>query len=572
MSRLGRPSVLGTRYGVSTTHYLATEAASHILKQGGNAIDAGISAGISLSVVERHLCDFGGVAPIILHRPGMDAPQTIDGLGRWPRRLDLATYLERYGGTMPEGVARAVTPGAPAAWLSALALHGTMSLEEVLGPAITLAQGFPVFPRLASDIAANADQLRSWPTSSSVFLREGRPPTEGEILVQPELEQLLLELCRVERAHRHQGRQAGIVAAENAFYRGEIAERIARFLAAEGSVLDSEDLADSCAEIGTGVRTTYRGIEVHACGPWSQGPLVPMTLKLLEGFGDLGSFAPEHPRAIHRFAEAMKLTLADREGFFGDPDFVDVPMRGLLDAAYLAARRELLDEARAHPTLPPPGDPWPYEGRSGRPGYRPKPTSGSSGRDTAYVCVLDAHGNAFSATPSDDGLTSPLVPGLGIAVSTRGSQLWLDPKHPSAIEPGKRPRLTPNPALLMCGGRALMPFGCPGGDAQTQAMVQVAINILDRGLSLQEAIERPRVVSYCAPDSFYPHGSEPGVLGVEANLPESVVAELARLGHRIRTHPRFSASLAAVCAVRRRDDGALEAGADPRRESQAITW
>lgn len=572
MARLGRPPLLGRQHAVSTTHYLATEAGARLFRAGGTAIDAGVAAGIALAVVERHVADLGGVAPVIVHRPGMSRPETIDGLGHWPASLDLAGYLDRYGGEMPMGLPRAVTPAAVDAWLTTLERHGTRTLAEVLEPAIELCDGFPVYPRLAEAIGEHTDLLRTWEASARTFLPGGGVPRVGDRFVQPELRATLERLAEVERNHRHQGRKSAIRAARDEFYRGDLAERMARFLAEQGCALDLADLAAQEVGVGDGVQGTYRGIEVHAHGPWSQGPLVPIVLALLEGFDDLADRSPEDPVFLHRFAEAMKLALADREGFFADPDLVDVPIEGLMDEAYLDERRAVIDDAVAHPGLPPPGDPWPHAGRRGRPGYVPPLTRGPAQPDTTYVCAMDAEGNAFSATPSDSALHSPLVPGLGCTVSSRGTQLWLDPRHPSAIAPGKRPRLTPNPALLMADGRPLMPFGCPGGDAQPQAMVQVASHILDRGLSTQDAIERARVITFSAPDSFHPHGAQPGVLAAEAHLPLATREDLASRGHIIEVMDRWTPAAAAVCAILRRPDGTLEAGADPRRESHAWVW
>jgi gamma-glutamyltranspeptidase/glutathione hydrolase len=276
---------------------------------------------------------------------------------------------------------------------------------------------------------------------------------------------------------------------------------------------------------------------------------------------------------LHQYVEAFKLACADREGFFGDPEFVDVPLAGLLSQEYADQRRRLIDPQRASPDMPRPGDPWPFEGRSGRAGYVPPRQVGERDHpDTSYVCVLDADGNAFSATPSDPALETPLVPGLGMVVSPRGSQLWLDPAHPSAIAPGKRPRLTPNPALLVRDGRALMPFGCPGGDGQTQAMLQVAINVLDFGMNVQQAIEYPRVITASFPESFYPHASLPGLLQVEGRFGEETRAALERLGHRVRVMPDFWRGACTVCAVRQLESGAHDGGAHPRRAAAAAGW
>jgi gamma-glutamyltranspeptidase/glutathione hydrolase len=569
--RQGRPALLASRHMVSSCHYLATFAGTRMFERGGNAIDAGVAAGIALNVLERHLTDFGGVAPIIVFRPGMQAPETIDGVGHWPASLDLETYRARHGDDMPIGVARSVTPAAADAWLTALARHGTLTLAEALEPAIELCDGFPVYPRLASAIERLEARIRQWPTSAAVFLPNGRPPRLGEIFVQRELGALFRRLAEIERSRRSEGRAAAIMAARDAIYEGEIAREIVAFMREAGGAVDEDDLRAQRVRIEAPVHTTYRGIDVYACGPWSQGPLVPMTLNLLEGF-DIASLRPGSLVFLHRYTEAFKLAAADREGFFGDPEQVDVPMRGLLDKGYAEERRGSISDARAHPELPPPGDPWRYEGRTGPAGYRPRVAAGVGAPDTSFACAMDAEGNAFAATPSDPGLGAPLVRGLGMIVSTRGAQLWTTPGHPSAIAPRKRPRLTPNPALLMRDGRALMPFGCPGEDAQCQAMVQVVCNIVDFGMNTQEAIEAPRVISRSFPWTFHPHAYEPGVLTVEGRVPVSVRDGLERLGHVVRELPDFSPAAAGVCAVRRLETGTLEGGADPRRESYAAGW
>ena len=567
----GRPAVLGSKHMVSTCHYLASFAGLRMFPRGGSAIDAGVAAGIALNVLERHLTDFGGVAPIIVYRPGMAAPESIDGLGRWPASLDLDAYRAKYGDDMPVGTPRSVTPAACDAWLTALARHGRLTLAEVLAPSIELCDGFPVYPRLARAITMLQDRIRQWPSSAAVFLPNGRPPEVGELLVQRELGGLFRRLAAIESAHASRGRAAAIMAARDAIYSGDIAREIVSHMQREGGALSAEDLATYRVSIETPVHTTYRGIDVYACGPWSQGPLVPMTLNLLEGY-DIAALGPGSLPFLHRYTEAMKLACADREGFFGDPDQVDVPIAGLLDKAYADERRTLIRDDRAWPELPLPGDPWKYEGRSGPVGYVPRLASGVGAPDTSYVCAMDSEGNAFSATPSDSGLGAPLIPGLGMIVSTRGAQLWTTPGHPSAIAPRRRPRLTPNPALLMKGGAPFMPFGCPGEDAQCQAMVQVVCNIVDFGMNTQAAIEAPRVISRSFPWTFFPHAYEPGVLQVEGRVRREVRDGLERLGHIIRDMPDFTPASAGVCAVRKLEHGTLEGGADPRRESYAVGW
>lgn len=569
---LGRPALMGRKHMVSTCHYLASVAGMRMYALGGSAIDAGIAAGIALNVIERHLTDFGGVAPIMIWRPGMAAPESIDGLGRWPASLDLAAYRSRHGDDMPPGIPRSVTPAACDAWLTALARHGRLTLAEILAPSIELCEeGFPVYPDLQIAIARLEKQLRRWPTTAAVFLPGGRVPHVGELLIQKDLGALFRRLAGIEAASRARGRAEAIMAARDAFYRGDIAREIAAFMREQGGSISEEDLAACRVSIETPAHTIYRGIDVYSTGPWSQGPLLPMTLNLLEGY-DVASDGPGSLRYLHRFAEAMKLSCADRDGFFGDPEHVDVPIAGLLDKGYAAERRRLIRDDRAWPALPPPGNPWAFEGRTGPAGYVPPIRSGGGGPDTSYVCAMDAEGNAFSATPSDAGIYAPLVPGMGLVVSHRGVQFWNEPGHPQAIAPGRRPRLTPNPAMLMKDGRALMPFGCPGEDAQCQAMVQVVCGVVDFGMNTQAAIEYPRVISRSFPSSFHPHGYHPGELHVEGRIARQARDGLAALGHRIVDLPDFANTTAMVCAIRRLPGGTLEGGADPRRESYAIGW
>ncbi|HLJ59139.1 MAG TPA: gamma-glutamyltransferase [bacterium] len=567
----GRPAFLATKHVVSSSHYLATMAGLRMFALGGNAADAGVAAGIALNVLERHLTDFGGVAPVMFFRPGMTRPETLAGVGCWPRRLTLRRYLERYETDMPIGAPRYVTPAAPDAWLTALARYGRLTLGEVLRPACELCEGFPVFDRLARTIASLAPRLREWPASARVFLPNGRPPQTGDVLVQRDLGALFARLIEIEHGAKPSGREAAIMAARDDVYRGAIARAIVAHAERTGSELDAEDLAAYHVAVEPSVSSTYRDVEVHACGPWSQGPLLPMVLNLLQGANmrELGRGSGPY---LHYVIESIKIACADREGFFGDPNHVDVPIAGLLNPEYADERRRLIDSTSACPRLPLPGDPWRYEGRSGPAGYVPAPVAGSPQPDTSFVCAMDAEGHAFCATPSDPGLSAPLVDDLGMIISTRGAQLWATPGHPSAIAPGKRPRLTPNPAMLMRSGRAVMPVGCPGGDAQVQAMVQVISNVLDFEMNAQAAIEAPRVISASFPSSFHPHGYEPGVVRVEGRIPPSVREHLAVRGHTVHVLPDFTPVAAAVCAIRRRDGGVLEGGADPRRESYAAGW
>ena len=556
---------------VSSCHYLASLAGLRMFPRGGNAIDAGVAAGIALNVVEPNLTSLGGVAPIMVFTPGMPRPVTIDGVGRAPAAATLATQLGRFGGDMDGWVPRVVVPAALDAWLTALARFGRLTLAEVLTPAIELADGFPVHPRLSLAIARATERLRDWPSSAATFLARGRPPDPGELLVQRDLSALLRRLVAIEHAHASRGREAAILAPREAFYRGEIARELAEFVGRAGGLLSYDDIASYRVSFEEPARTTYRGYDVFATGAWSQGPVVPMALNLLEGF-DLVSLRHSSADHLHVIAEALKLAFADREAYVGDPEHVDVPLRGMLSKEYALERRGRIDLSRAAQGLPVAGDPWRFEGRSGRVPRAPQPVAGGSSDDTSYVCAIDHDGNAFSATPSDPALGAPLVPGLGIIASTRGAQFWLDADHPSVIAPRKRPRLTPNPAMALKDGKVYMTFGCPGEDAQPQGMVQVLSNVVDFGMNVQEAIEAPCAISWSFPRSFWPHEYRPGFLGVESRVPKDVREELRARGHDVHDYPEFTPAASGVCAITVDSRGTLAGGADPRRESLAVGW
>lgn len=572
-----RPAVMGVQAVVSSTHYLATTAGFEIIKAGGNAIDAGVATGLCINVLEPHLTNIGGVAPIMVYEAATGHVGTISGLGRWPMRASIGWFADNYDGDMPEGIPRTVTPAAAGAWLRALARYGTMTFSQVAAPALELAErGFPVYPRLAHVFEAEAEKVAGWPSAAPTFLPGGRPPRVREVWRQPDLARTFRRLMAAERGAAN--REAGIEAARALFYEGEIAEEMARFSAQQGGLLTGDDLARFRVGEEPPVCAAYRDYTVYACGPWCQGPVVPQALGILAGY-DLPALGHNSADYLHVVAEALKLAFADRDKFYGDPDFVRVPIDGLLSPEYAAARRAQIDSARAWPEMPPFGDPRPFMHDAGAASdldltpYRPEPVATPPGPDTAYCCVVDKDGNAFSATPSDSALSSPLVAGLGFAMSSRGSQSWLDPRHTSALQPGKRPRLTPNPALALRDGELFMPFGCPGGDGQTQAMLQVFLNITEFGMNPQRAIEQPRVMSESFPNSFWPHGYHPGLLNVEGRIPAEVCDELERRGHRVNVWDDWSGAACSVCAiVVDPETGTRVGGADPRRDSYALGW
>src|SRR5881398_1401848 len=559
--------VIGTRWAVAAGHALAAEAAARVLVAGGNAIDAGVAAGLTLGVVHPDMVSVAGVAPILVHLARTGETFQVSGVGPYPRASTLE-YFRGLGNQIPPGLARTVVPAAPAAWCGALERWGTMSFADVAAAATEHARrGFPVSSFSAYQLTANADKYRRWPTSTALYLNNGRPFRMGERLVQAELGDTLGRMARAEKSAGG-SRAAGIRAARDEFYRGETAKRIAEFHRAEKGPLSREDLADFRVEVAPALTTPFGAYEVAACGFWCQGPVLLQMLNLLDGV-NLAALGHNSPAYLHRIVETVKLAFADRDAYYGDPGFVAIPAAGLLSKAYAGARRALVG-ARAWPEMPPPGDPHRLTAERRREAALPL-AGGShpaqSGRetdalDTSYVAVVDGAGNGFSATPSDPNVDSPVVPGVGCVVSPRGSQGWLDPEHPSVVAPGKRPRLTPAPAMAFTGGRRFMTFGTPGGDVQQQAMLQVFLNVTVFGMELQAAVEAPRLASRSFPDSFWPHAMAPGKVEIERRIPRETRDALAALGHVVAEWPEFEWRAGAVCGVRVGPEGTRWAGAD----------
>ena len=570
--------VMGRRWMVAAGHPLAAQAAARILEAGGNAIDAGCAAGMMLGVVHPDMVSFAGVAPILVHLARTGETFEVSGVGPYPKRATAEFFNEKCGGQIPTGLLRTVVPASPDAWCAALERWGTKSFAEVAAPAMECAEhGFPLSAFSSYQFGRSADKIRKFPTSAALYLVKGQAPPPGHLLVEAELAQTIKTMAAAELKARARGRAGAIRAARDAFYKGDIARRIAEYHAREGGLLTAEDLAEFSVEVAPALKTSFGEYELAACGFWCQGPVLLQMLNLIEGY-DWRALGHNTPRALHILAEATKLAFADREAYYGDPLHVKVPADGLLSKEYAAARRALIREDRAWPDLPPAGDPYGLRavvngGHGGGHGVS-GPVSLSPGGllDTSYVSVVDAEGNAFSATPSDPGVDSPVVPGVGCVVSPRGSQGWLAPGHPSVVAPGKRPRLTPAPAMVLRDGRAFMPFGTPGGDVQQQAMLQVLLNITAHGMAPQQAVEAPRVATRSFPDSFWPHAHAPGLLEAESRLSVETRAALAGLGHNVAEWPDWDWRAGAVCCVVARPDGILMGGADPRRGAHAIGW
>jgi gamma-glutamyltranspeptidase/glutathione hydrolase len=393
-----RPTIAVTRHAISAGHYLAATAGFDILQAGGNAIDAGCAAGIALGVLQSDLVDVAGVAPIMIYLAEKEEVVTIAGLGPWPKALDPQLFQREHGGKIPKGVLRTVVPAAPDAWITALRRYGTMSFGEVAEAAIRLARdGFPMYPLMAASLKRHEADHRAWPSTAAIFLPNGRLPEAGEVFRQTDLAASLQYMADEERAAAHRnpngrGREAGLEAARDAFYRGDIARKIVTFMKQEGGLLSTEDLAEYHSPVGPPERRRFGDLEVFTCGAWCQGPVLLQTLALLEGT-NLAGLGQNSPDYIHHLAEALKLAFADREAYYGDPAKVEVPLATLISSEYAAERRKLIRSDRAWPEMPPPGE-------LGRNGARFRASIGDPNPepDTSYVCVADRFGNLFSAT------------------------------------------------------------------------------------------------------------------------------------------------------------------------------
>jgi gamma-glutamyltranspeptidase / glutathione hydrolase len=561
-----RPTLYGFRHAVSTGHYLATAAAFSILESGGNAIDAGCCAGIALGVLFPDQVSPAGIAPIMI-RTVSGQVVTIDGVGHWPSAIRSDLFMREHNGLLPTGVLLTVVPAAPDAWITALRDWGTLSFGDVAGAAIRFARdGFPVHDYLAAQIALYESEFRRWASSAAIFLPDNRPPNVGERFRQVDLATTLQYMVDEERSASGGGRVAGLEAARRAFYWGDIAARIVAHQQENGGYLSREDLSSFASRYEVPVRGRWRNYEIITCGPWCQGPMLIQALRMLE-HTDLRGLTHNDADYIHVVTEIFKAAFSDREHRFGDPRFVDVGLEELLSDRHVLARIGAIDRVQAMPDMPP--------ALGGAPAAKQSSLNQSPGQpppsDTSFLCVVDRWGNAISATPSDMTFNAPVVPGTGLVPSTRGSQSRPDPHHPSGVAPGKRPRVTPNPAMVVSDDGTLMAFGSPAGDMQVQAMLQVLLNVFHFGMDLQTAIEAPRFGSFSFPNSFAPFTHLPGRLNVEDRIPDAVLSELTARGHDVEKWPSLTRQAGAVEAiVADPTSQLLKAGADPRQPAYAI--
>ena len=582
-----RPELIGTFGMVASTHWLASSVAMGMLERGGNAFDAAAAAGFMLHVCEPHLNGPGGDMPVLLYSAREDKVRVVCGQGVTPAGATIAHYRDHLGLDLVPGTGLLATcvPGMFDGWAMLLRDYGTMSLADVLAPAIAYAeQGCPLVPRVIETIANVRGFFEAeWPSSAAQWLPGGRLPTPNGLFRNPALAKTYGRIVR--EAMTKSGREAQIDAARDLWYRGFVAEAIDKFCRTNElmdtsgrrhrGVLSADDMARWQATVEDPVSLDYGRYTVFKCGPWTQGPVLLQQLALLRNF-DLGAMDPLGPDFVHTVVECAKLAFADREGFYADPNFVDVPLQGLLSPSYNQARAALVG-ARASRELR-------VGTVDGKPGWLPpsperraalvpefaaatsgEPTvrrDGATAGDTCHVDVIDRWGNMVSATPSGGWLqSSPTIPEVGFCLGTRMQMFWLDETAPAALMPNRRPRSTLSPSFAYRDGKPYMAFGTPGGDQQDQWALTFFLRHAHHGMNLQEAIEAPAFTSEHWPNSFWPRAAKPARLLVEGRMPKPTVAELQRRGHDIEIGADWSLGRLSAAT---RDGEVYKAGANPR--------
>ncbi len=576
----GRPVVYGTQGVVSSGHYLTSMAGMRMLLSGGNAFDAVVAAGFAAAVTEP-IASYSLAAEgvfMLYHAESGDL-LSLSGQGCAPDRATVDWYRAQGVSEIPTGPGPLAhlsftVPGVVAAYLSLQERYGTRTVRETLEPAIQYAErGIPNYEYMLEriDSPGTKSQFEQYPPGGlEIFYDEdGGVPKPGSILVQKALANTLRKLVEAESA-RGGHRADGVRAARDCFYSGEIAQIIAECSERVGGILDMPSLAAYEAKYETPLSTSYLGHEVHGQDTWTQGAVLMQALNILENF-DLRAMGHNSAAYIHTVSQAVNLAFADREAHYADPDFADVPIDALLSKRYARERAALIDPAAAMRELPPSG----VRVAAGR---APSPRAALSSADaaaadsgTTHISAIDREGNMVCATPSGGAFgKSVFFPELGCALSTRIEMLNLEDGHPNRLEPRKRPRTTLVNYIVTKGGAPVMTVGCPGGDHQAQANMQLVLNSLLWGMNPQEAVEAPRFASQAVTNSFYPHTYYPAQLGVEPGIPQSVRDELSAMGHDIVTVA--SAGMGATVSTRNPETGVLASSADPRRACYALAW
>ncbi len=579
----GRPVVRSNEGVISSGHYLTSMAGMRMLLAGGNAFDAMVAASLAAAVVEP-IASYSLAAEgvFMLYDAESGDLTSLNGQGTAPGAATADFYRSRGHERIPTGPGMDAPlsftlPGIVDAFTAMLDRYGSMSFADVVAPAIAYAEdGVPHYEYMLERLKSRSgqEQFDNFPPGGwDVFYDNRNVPRPGDPMVQPGLANTL-KAMRDASVAESGSRSASIQAARDAFYCGPIASLIVDSSREVGGILSMDDLANYRSQFAEPVTTTFNGCEVWGQNTWTQGPMLMQALNILENF-DLRAMGHNSPAYIHTVAEALKLCFGDREAFYGDPDFAEVPIDGLLSKEYARDRAQLIDPEGAYPAQPEPGDPWRFSRISGKtaapvmaePMYAGADSSGDDG--TTHVSVLDRHGNLVCGTISGGSFSkSVFFPELGCCLSTRIEMFNCEPGHPNVVEPGKRPRTTLVNYIVARDGKPVMTVGCPGGDNQVQGNLQLMLNSLVFGMDPQQAVEAPRFATASNVNSFYPHVYYPGQLDLEEGIPESTADALRAFGHRI--HRTANCGLGATVSERDPDTGSLSTGADPRRACYAI--
>jgi gamma-glutamyltranspeptidase/glutathione hydrolase len=571
-----RPVVRGRTNAMASMKPEATQAAERMLQAGGNAFDAAVASQAVLGIVDAASNGVGSDAVILVYDAKAKTVVSINAEGTAPKLATIEWYQKNHGGKLPESdtLLSGTVPGVVDAWYLLLDRWGTMTFAQVLQPAIEMAEnGFPIGERMANAISGSK-KLRKYPTSVKVYYPGGASPKPGDVFRNPDLARTLRKLVEAEKSSASKGRHQALKAARDRFYKGDIAQTMAKFSEAEGGLFRYEDFASYTAKFETPVSIDYRGYRVYKNASANQGPTELIALNLLEGY-DLKALKHNSAEYIHASVEAVKLAMADREKYMGDADFVPIPFDGLLSKDYARDRRALIDANHASLEMRP-GVAEKFTKTTApldRPVHINLEGEADQEGDTSYLAVVDKDRNMVSFEPSlHSGFgTGVVMADLGFIFNCRGDYYSLVAGEANALLPGKRPRSTLQSTLIMKDAQPFMIVGSPGGDDQVFRTMQTLMNVVDFGMNVQQAIEAPRWATRSFPASPFPHTMYPGEMSVEQRVPEAVRAALIQRGHKLKVAgPWTMGSLAAIVVDPK--TGVLSAGTDPRVDAYAIAW
>ena len=607
--RTQKPPLHGKHWIAITGKPLAATAGAMMFQKGGNAIDAA-AAMLAATSTMWDVLSWGGETQALIYHPGQKKVIAINALGHAPSGATPAFYKSKGYRYPPEhGPLAAVTPGTPGGLMTMLAEYGTMSLKDVLTPAIQMADGYPIEAQTANSIEREKARLKEWKYSTMVMLpnlgKEREGPEPGAIFVQADLAATLRKLVEAEQRALAAGksRKEAIYAAYDRFYKGDIAQEIVRGTREEGGLFTMEDLASWRVRIEEPAKTTYKGIDVYKLQPWTQGPALLQALNILEN-ADVKSMGYNSPRYLHTLYQAMNLAFADRDFYYGDIYMPpEEPTRGLLSKEYAKARYAQINWDRNDPTVKP-GDPYPFQGgtnpfaqqlakwtvegpadtsrRSGQQDrvivpQTPQPDADSAFYESFYsgttsIQAADTLGWVVSVTPSGGWIPAVIAGRTGIGLSQRAQQFVIDPADGpfNVIAPGKRPRVTLTPSMAFKGGEPFLSFAVQGGDSQDQNLLQFFLNVVEFGMTVQQAAEAPNINSYQMRSSFGDHESRPGRMLVARSTPEWVRAELRRMGYSLEFQDRTSGPINAIFFDRKHRT--FWGGSSNHGEDYGIAW